>query len=81
MPDGTDIDYDRLGKAVAEHMHASCPLGWTVEDIETLRDFARSVRSAKERAWATVVTLLVTAIAGLVLAGIWAKIANIVRTL
>lgn len=74
-PDTDQIDYDRLGKSVAEHLHAACPMGWTREDAETLREFAASLRSAKATAWTTLIGILVVGAIGLLVRGFlqWSK--------
>ena len=69
------IDYDKLGESVARHLHASCPLGWTVEDAETLREFAKSLRAAKAQALAVVIKVLLLGFIGSMATGflLWAR--------
>lgn len=71
----SEIDYDKLGESVARHLHASCPLGWTSEDAETLREFAKSLRAAKAQALAVVIKVLLLGFLGTAATGflIWAR--------
>lgn len=61
------IDYERLGREIAQHMHATCPMGWTAEDIQTLRQ----VCSVLRRGYATALYVLVTSLVGGVLTLLW----------
>lgn len=74
-----EVDYDKLGASVAKHMHHTCSIGLTPEDALTLRDFARSWRSAKHTALATVVTAVVLAVIGLASTALGAKIMTMLR--
>lgn len=64
-----DIDLDALADAIATRLHASCPAGWSAEDVATLREFAAALRQAKSTALRSMTGILVVGVLSMVVAG------------
>jgi len=69
----SDIDYDKLGAAVARHMEHRCSLGLTKEDLEAFRELTGILsnwRTMKGKALSTVFTLVCVGFTTVIVGGI-----------
>ena len=69
-----NIDYEELAKhmapEIAKHLHIGCPMGWNEEDIQTLSDFAASLRKIKSTILGAVVYAIMIFLLGALAMGI-----------
>lgn len=75
----SDLDYQRLAKAIAEEMRehpAACLMGWKAEDIQTLSQFAATLR----KGFAAASYILICSLTAGVLAALWQGLKQLVKS-
>ena len=80
----TEKDRNDLAKKIAEEMKKNqpeiqCPHGITAETAQGLKDFVSIMNTGKKAATRTIVTIFITAVIGLAVAGFWSKIEAIFK--
>jgi hypothetical protein len=74
MGEFSEIDYDKLALSLApelaKRLHIGCPMGWNEEDIQTLSDFAASLRKIKSTVLGAVVYAIMIFLLGALAMGI-----------
>ena len=64
-----------IAREVVRELHGDkCPMGWTQEDAQALREFAQSLRAAKATAMTTLIGILIAGAVGMTLYGFWARV-------
>lgn len=74
-----DAERKALAGDIATALRGQCSLGLSLEDGETLRQFCRTLRSARSAALVTFVGLVIAGTAGLLVAGLWSRVRDLVR--
>lgn len=73
-----ELDYDQLAKAIAAEMQkhpSACLMGWKAEDIQTLSQFAATLR----KGFAAASYILICTVTAAALAALWQGIKQLVR--
>lgn len=70
----TSEDLEKLAELMRTHPHDVCPLGLDRDTVAVIKELAEAIRSGKKTIRKTLLTLLTTAILGLIVTGLFEKI-------